>query len=233
MAQFSCITWESGQCELYFSLYIYEAGLCFAGKRFPLRRFPYLFGHFSEVLFQWPPQCPTFSVCPLISLALSPETIDRSYRIDHLFSFVLSFFFARSLRFFNRLFSTSLSLALFYLFIRSFARAEALYRTTGDLRETRPYFAIVFRFVPLLCFWLLSFPMVTEPNTTAGLSDRRIFLLLCMRFVYSFDDCRCFERVHPFNFVHFASGMRRQRGSFLFNKADLKQGGWRYRSADL
>lgn len=155
MARLSCIAWESGQCELYFSLYTYESGLCFAVNDSRCGGFL----TFSDT--SWGP----FSVAPSVShdqrlpvnLSRSfSRSIDRSHRIDHLFSFFFSF--ARSLRFFNWLFSTSLSLALFYLFTRSFSRAEALYGTTGDLRETRPYFEIVFRFVLLLCFWLLSFP---------------------------------------------------------------------------
>lgn len=71
------------------------------------------------------------------------------------------------------------------------------------------------------------FPMVTEPNTTAGLSDQRIFQLLCIRFVYSSVRrlSRCFKRVHPFNFVHFASGAPPTRifpFLALFNKTDLR-----------
>lgn len=133
-------------------------------KRFRLRWiFPYLFGHFCEVLFQWPPQCRTISVCPLISLALSP---DRFYRIDHLF---LSFFLSLSLalsdfsidysvRVFRSLFSTFL-LALFL------SRAEALYGTTGDLRETRPYFAFVFRFFFVFAFVLFGYSLSHSSRT--------------------------------------------------------------------
>lgn len=153
--------------------------------------------------------------------------IDRSILSDRPSVLFLSLSLALS-DFFNRLFSTSLSLALFYLFTRSFSRAEALYRTTGDLRETRPYFAIVFRFRSAFELLVTLFPMVTEPNTTAGLFNRRIFQLLCVRFVYSsFDDCRrCLERVHPFNFVQLCIRRRRQRGSslFLLNTTDLRRG---------
>lgn len=94
--------------------------------------------------------------------------IDRSYRIDHLFLF-LSLSLALS-EFSIDYSVTSLSLALFYLFTRSFSRADALYRTTGDLRETRPYFAIVFSFCSAFVLLVTLFPVVTEPNTTAGLS---------------------------------------------------------------
>jgi len=127
-----------------------------------------------------------------LSRSLS-RPIDRSYRIDLLFSIflTLSFSFARSLRFFNRLLQYE-SFILFYLLTRSFFRAEALYGTTGDLRETRPYFAIVFRFVFCFCAsgYSLSHGNRTQHNKT-GSFNQRIFQLLCVRFVYSsFDDYR-------------------------------------------
>lgn len=159
MARFSCIAWESGQCELYFSLYIYKSGLCLTGKRFRCGSFPYLFGHFARSFFSGPPQCPHDQRLPVnLSRSFSQPTdrsIDRSYRIDHLFflSLALSdFSIDYSVRGFRSLFST---LFFYPLFL---SRRSSLYGTTGDLRETRSYFAIVFRFVLLLCFWLLSFP---------------------------------------------------------------------------
>lgn len=154
--------------------------------------------------------------------------IDRSYRIDHLFSFFLSLSFARSLRFFNRLFSTSLFRSLFSTFLPALSLAQKLSIEQQEIcvRHDR-ILQLSLRFVLLLCFWLLSFPMVTEPNTTAGLSDQRIFQLLCMRFVYSsFDDYRVVSSAStPSTSLALHPG-RRRRGSslFLFNKTDLRQG---------
>lgn len=109
------------------------------------------------------------SVCPFVYLSRSFSRLtDRS--IDHLFIFSL----ALALSDFSINYSRyeSLSLALFYFFTLSFSRAEALYRTTGDLRETRPYFAIV-RYFALFRFFLVTLFLTVAESATqrAGLSD--------------------------------------------------------------
>jgi len=221
------IAWESGQCELYFSLYTYESGLCFAGKRIPVAVVSLPFRTLREVLFQWPPQCPTISVCPLISLALFPDrSIDRSYRIDHLFSILLSLFFFRSL---SQIFQSTTSVRVFHSFL-SFnpfflSRRSSLWnnrRSAWDTTVLQLSFVLFSAFVLLITL----FPMVTEPNTTrldrstSGFSSS----FVCGSFTRRSTTIALFERVHPFNFVHFAFEICRQRGSslFSFNKTDLR-----------
>lgn len=158
MARFSCIAWESGQCELYFSLYIYKSGLCLTGKRFRCGSFPYLFGHFARSFFSGPLSVSHDQRLPVnLSRPFSQPT-DRS--IDPIGSTICSFF--RSL---SQIFQSTIqyeafarSFLPFFFYPLFLSRRSSLYGTTGDLRETRSYFAIVFRFVLLLCFWLLSFP---------------------------------------------------------------------------
>lgn len=136
-----------------------------AGKRFPLVSLP--FRTLCEVLFEWAPSVSHMRSAYarlFISLALSPDW--PTDRIDHLFIFSL----ALALSDFSINYSqfTSLSLALFYLFTLSFSRAEDLYRTTGDLRETRPYFAIVrlFCFASSFFFWVTLFLSSRISHTT-------------------------------------------------------------------
>lgn len=118
------------------------------------------------------------------------EPTDRS--IDPIGSTICSLSFARSLRFFNRLFSTRLSLALFYpfFFTRSFSRAEALSMEQQEIcvRHDR---ILQLSFV-LFCFCAFGYSLSHGNRTQHNGPDRptgRIFQLLCMRFVYSsFDD---------------------------------------------
>jgi len=158
-----------------------------------------------EVLFQWPPQCPTISICPLISLALSPDQSILSNR-PSLFLFIFLF---RSL---SQIFQStiqyeSFARSLFYLFTRSFFRAEALYRTTGDLRETRSYFAIVFLLFSFCAFgYFLSYSNRTQHNGQIVQSADFPAPLYAVRLLVVRRLSRCFERVHPFNFAHFAFG---------------------------
>lgn len=140
-----------------------------------------------------------------LSRSFSQPT-DRSILSDR--PSVLSF--ARSLRFFNRLFSTRLSLALFYpFFTRSFSRAEALSMEQQEIcvRHDR---ILQLSFV-LFCFcafgYSLSHGNRTQHNgRIVQPADFPVPLyavrLLVVRRLVS----RCFERVHPFNFVHFAFG---------------------------
>ena len=159
--------------------------------------------------------------------------IDRSYRIDHL-SFFLFFSFARSLRFFNRLFSTSLSLALFstFLLALSFAQKLSIEQQEICVRHDRILQLSFFcsTFVLLVTF----FPIVTEPNTTARSSNQRIFQLLCMRFVYSSsDDYRVVSSASTPSTSLTLHSDSHQRGSslFLFNKTDFRDASTN--SADL
>lgn len=210
MARFSCIAWESGQCELYFSLYIYKSGLCLTGKRFRCGSFPYLFGHFARSFFSGPLSVSHDQRLPVnLSRSFSQPTdrsIDRSYRIDHLFflSLALSdFSIDYSARGFRSLFSTP------FFFTRSFSRAEALSMEQQEIcvRHDR---ILQLSFV-LFCFCAFGYSLshgnrtqhngrIVQPaDFPAPLYAVR---LLVVRRLAS----RCFERVHPFNFVHFASG---------------------------
>lgn len=76
-----------------------------------------------EVLFQWPPQCPTISVCPLISLALSP---DRS--IDPIGSTICSLSFSLSLALsdFSIDYSVRVFRSLFSTFLLALSLAQKL-----------------------------------------------------------------------------------------------------------
>lgn len=163
-----------------------------------------------EVLFQWPPQCPTISICPLISLALSPDqSIDLIESTISLFLYI-SLSFARSLSDFSIDYSVRVyeSRSLFYLFTRSFFRAEALYGTTGDLRETRSYFAIVFLSFCFCAFgYFLSHSNRTQHNGQIVQSADFPAPLYAVRLLVVRRLSRCFERVHPFNFAHFAFGV--------------------------
>lgn len=114
----------------------------------------------------------TFSVCPLISLALFFfRPIDPIGSV-FFFSFFrsLSQIFQSTIRYESlaRSFCSFFFFSLFYP--RSFSRTEALYGTTRDLRETRPYFAIVpfFKASFVLPFGYSRLLAVAEPNTTTG-----------------------------------------------------------------
>jgi len=96
-----------------------------------------------EVLSQWPLlSVPASGVCPLISLSFShplslfrfPTDLGSADRPIRSLSLSLSLFRFRSL---SQIFrsTTRHSVALSYRFTLSFSRADALYGTTGDLRE--------------------------------------------------------------------------------------------------
>lgn len=156
-----------------------------AGKRFPLVSLP--FRTLCEVLFERPPQCPTISVCPFVNLSRSFSRLIDHRTIDRSIICSLFLFIARSLRLFNRLFSVRVSFARSFLSLYSLSRAEVLYGTRGDLREIRPYFAIVRYFTLLLLF-------VSHSSRTSHTTSRIVQLVdfpapLYARFVYlSFDD---------------------------------------------
>jgi len=156
-----------------------------------------------EVLFQWPPQCPTISICPLISLALSPDQSILSNRPSFYFSLSLAlsdFSIDYSVRVFR-----SLSFLSFYSLFLS--RRSSLYRTTGDLRETRSYFAIVFLLFSFCAFgYFLSYSNRTQHNGQIVQSADFPAPLYAVRLLVVRRLSRCFERVHPFNFAHFAFG---------------------------
>lgn len=152
--------------------------------------------------------------------------IDRSYRIDHLSSFFLSF--ARSLRFFNWLFSTSLFRSLFSTFLLALSLAQKLSMEQQEICVRHDVFCNCLSFRSAFVLLVTLFPMVTEPDTTAGSSDQQIFQLICIRFVYSsFDDYRVLFRARPpLQLRSLCIRDTRQRRSvlFLFNKIDLTTG---------
>lgn len=194
-----------------------------AGKRFPLVSLP--FRTLCEVLFEWPPQCPTISVC-YISLSLFLP-IDRPIR-----SISCSFSLALALSDFSINYSQyeSLSLALFYLFALSLSLAQKL--SIGQQEICVRHDRILRLSVILLCFvfffWLLCLSHSSRISHTTGRIVRladfpaplyAVRLLVVRR-------SHCFERVHPFNFVHFASEVPPMWISFrfLFDKTHTQTG---------
>lgn len=171
--------------------------------------FPYLFGHLSEVLFQWPPSVSHDQRLPVNLSRSFSRPIDRSHRIDHLFSFFLSLSLSLALSDFSIDYSVRVFRSLFSTLLLALSLAQKLsIEQQGRSAWDTTVFCNCLSFCSAFVLLVTLFPMVTEPNTTAGLSDQRIFQLLCIRFVYFVvrRPSRCFERVHPFNFVHFASG---------------------------
>lgn len=220
---------------MYFSLYIYKSGLCLTGKRFRCGSFPYLFGHFARSFFSGPLSVPTISVCPLISLALSPNRpIDRSYRIDHLFflSLALSdFSIDYSVRGFRSLFST-------LFFTRSFSRAEALSMEQQEIcvRHDR---ILQLSFV-LFCFcafgYSLSHGNRTQHNgpdrPTGGFSSS----FVCGSFTRRSTTCIALFRARPplqLRSLCIRGCRQRESTLFLFNKTDLRDDGTKWRALKI
>lgn len=177
-------------------VYTYEPWFLFAGKRFSLRWFPYLFGHFARFFFSGLLSVPRFSACPLIDLSL-----DRSIQSDSTISLFLTLFFlSLALSDFSIDYSAQVFLfARFYLFICSFSRADALYGITGDLREIQRFSRLSFSLFCWFFFWWIFFlSWCSRTHHNGRISSNSGFSGCFVRFVYSsFNDFLFFLRARP------------------------------------
>lgn len=187
--------------------------------------FPYLFGHFARSFSSGPLSVPrSATICPFVNLSRSFSRKRQTDRpIDR--SSVLFLYRSLSQIFQSTILSTSLFRSLFSISLLSLCLAQKL--SMGQQEICVRYDRILRLSVILLCFAFGYF--VSHSSRTSHTTGRIVQLadfpapLYAVRLLVV-RRSHCFERVHPFNFVHFASEAPPTRifFRFLFNKIVLR-----------